>query len=73
MNARYRQQKRQRHEHLRALKRGFIHEVGYVCVTRLAKLLNVPRTRDEKIVINKMLRAEREKHESLKDLPVLKD
>ena len=65
--------KRQRHEHLRALKRRFMHQVGHVCVTRLAKLLLVSRTHDEKAVINKMIRAEREKVEALKSLPAFED
>lgn len=54
----FQQKKRQQHEHQRSLKRGFIREMGTVCITRIQKLLKLQRTRDELIVLRRMLRAQ---------------
>lgn len=55
--------KRAKHEHQRALKRSFINRMGLVCVTRIRKILGGTESlsRNEVVVLRKMLRAEREK------------
>jgi hypothetical protein len=56
--------KRANRNHRRALKRGFINRMGLVCETRVRKLLKSGEklTRDEIVVLRRMLKAEQAKN-----------
>ena len=60
---RHQHKKRAKHEHQRKLKRSFIKRMGLACVTRVRKILGSSEhlSRNEVIVLRKMLRDEREK------------